>query len=366
MSMLLAIVALCGMQEPTKGGQEKASFEKVTFPFEGEVTATNLYVRMAPKSDPTAAPVAVLKQGTKVTVVAESGDFFQIVSPPGCTAWIYAKNVKKEGAEGIVTGVDIPVRSDSRTNADKLAILNEGDKVQIIAEHMGWYKIQSPATVKYYVGRKYVKFLGEAKGIATTEEKKEEKKTGEPAADTLAMQKIQAAEKLIAEMNGKIETGDLDGIDFGGIVDLYDQAASLAKSETLKSEAEGGAKRYRHLQSVWATFKAQKMAIEEKIQKLREEQANAKKKVEKVWAYTGYVDTTSFSMPDRPGTHKLVMSGKVIVFLKFKEGDTEMLKRLNNSYKKYVGVTGTIIKDPKGWEGMSVVIVEDIQVIDKK
>lgn len=360
MSMMLAM-ALCAMQ-----GQEKSSFEKATYPFEGEVTATNLYVRMAPKSDPTAAPVAVLRQGTKVTVVAENGDFFQIVSPPGCTAWIYAKNVKKDGAEGIVTGVDIPVRSDSRTNADKLAVLNEGDKVQILAEHMGWYKIQAPASVKYFVGKKYVKFVGEAKNVPTETTKKDEtKKVEEPTADALAAEKIKAAEKLIAETNGKIEAGDLEGIDFGAIVTLYEEAASLAKSEAVKKEAEAGAKNYSHLHTIWLTFEKQKKTIGEKMDAYKKLIADSKKPVEKVWAYTGYIDTTSFSMPDRPGTHKIVMSDKVICFLKVKEGDTEMLKRLNNGYKKYVGVTGTIVKDPKGWEGYNVVIVEDIQVLNK-
>lgn len=349
-------------QDSTKGGQEKTSFQKAQFPFEGEVTANHLYVRLAPKTDPTSAPVASLKAGARVTVVGEKDDFYQIHPPAGCSVWIYAKHVKREGAEGVVTVNDTPVRSDSRVTADKLASLNEGEKVKILGEHMGWLKIEAPTAVRYYVGKKYVKSVGPAHDIKTD---KKDDKTAKPDEDALALAKIREAETLIAEVNRRIESGDLENVDFGRIVALFEEAASIAKSEPVKKEAEAGAKNYRHLQTVWETYRQQRKTIAEQIEKLREERAKMNRTPEKKYAFAGYVDCTSWSMADRPGTHKLMAGDKIVCFLKFKDGDDAMRRKLNDHYKRYVGVNGTIVKDPKGWEGYSVVIVEEIVTISK-
>ncbi len=354
MRKLIALLLVCGVGF----AQEKVAFEKVSFPFEGEVTATHLYVRMAPKSDPTSLIATTLHQGAKVTVVGEKEDFYQILPPSGCTAWVFAKNVKREGEIGVVVVNDSPVRLDSRLGAEKLCALNEGQKVKILAEHMGWFKIEAPPAVAYFVGKKFVKFVGEAKGgkLPAVPAVKSVK-SGEDAA---ALEKIRLAETRIAEMNRKIEQGDLGDVDFNRAVSLFDEAAAEAKSEAVRKEAEAGAKSYRHLQTVWNTYRAQRKSIEEQIRVLKEEQAKAKRPAEKVYAFTGYIDTTSFSMSDRPGTHKLIMADKVVCFLKVKEGDEAMRQKLNNFFKKYVGVTGTAIKNPKGWEGYSLVIVDDV------
>jgi len=346
---LFALGLLCGAQ------QEKTSFEKLAFPFEAEVTATNLNVRMSPKSDPTSVIATTLALGAKVTVVAEKEDFFQILPPAGCTVWVHSKNVKRDGEEGIVLVNDSPVRIDSRQTADKLCSLNEGEKVKIVAEHMGWFKIQAPAAVKYFVGKKHVKFLKEAEGIPAA-------KVDE---DSIAQTKLREAEALIIEMNRKIESGELDLVDFNQVVALYDEAAVGARSDAVKKEAEAGAKSYRNLQTVWNTYKAQKKGIDEQIRLLREEQRKRNEPTEKAWVFAGYVDMVGLVI-NRPGTHKLVMAGKTICYLKAKEGDQAMLKKFGNHYRKYVGVTGTVVKDPEGWEGYSVVIVDEVAPITPK
>ncbi|MBI2899570.1 MAG: SH3 domain-containing protein [Planctomycetes bacterium] len=359
MRTLLALAiagSVCAAQESSKGGQEKTSFEKLTFPFEGEVTATNLYVRLAPKSDPTSPPATVLRQGARVTVVGEKDDFFQILPPQGCFVWIYSKSVKRDGDSGIVTSNETPVRTDSRVGADKLAVLNEGAKVKILGEHMGWYKIEAPEAVKYFVGRKYVKKVGDAKT---------KDRAPKPEEDAAALAKIREAETLIAEVNKFLEAGELEKVDFDGIVALFDEAAALAKSESVKKEAETGARNYRGLQTIWNMYKAQREDIKRTKERIREEQERMRKPAEKKFAFAGYVDCTSWSMPDRPGTHRLMVGEKTVCFLKFKDGDTAMLKKLNDNYKRYVGVNGTVIKDPKGWEGYSVVVVEEICPITK-
>ena len=65
----------------------------------------------------------MLSLGEKVTVVSENGDYYQILPPKGSTAWVVSRNVKREGEAGTVLGSDVPVRLDSRVNADQVATL---------------------------------------------------------------------------------------------------------------------------------------------------------------------------------------------------------------------------------------------------
>ena len=85
---------------------------------------------------------------------------------------------------------------------------------------------------------------------------------------------------------------------------------------------------------------------------------------QKGYVLSGFVDTTGL-LWKRPGTHKLVIGGKIVCFLRIKEGDERMLSRLNDCYQKYVGVNGTVIKNPDGWDGYSVIMVEEIAPVQE-
>ena len=125
----------------------------------------------------------------------------------------------------------------------------------------------------------------------------------------------------------------------------------------VKAEAERGLKRYREIHLAWESTKAQIKAKEAEV-------AEAMKKGAEVEAakgplYQGYIDTTGILFK-RPGTHKLVMGGKIICFLRIREGDEGMLTRMNDFYQKLVGINGSVIKNPEGWEGYSVVVVDEV------
>src|SRR5258706_725043 len=152
----LAVMSAVGFAQDVKGGEEKVAFEKKSFPFEGEVSVERLNVRMFPKNDQTSIITSVLGLGEKVTVLAEKDEYFQILPPKGSQVWVTSKNVKREGEVGTATANEIPVRLDSRVNADVLCTLKEGETVKVLGEHMGWLKVEAPAGVKYYVGKKYV------------------------------------------------------------------------------------------------------------------------------------------------------------------------------------------------------------------
>src|ERR1041384_7414717 len=126
---VVALAALCAgaVAQDVKGGEEKVAFEKKSYPYEGEVTVERLNVRMFPKNDQTSIITSVLGLGEKVTVVAVKDEYFQIIPPKNSTGWVTAKNIKREGEKGTATTNEVPVRLDSRINADVLCTLKEGD-----------------------------------------------------------------------------------------------------------------------------------------------------------------------------------------------------------------------------------------------
>src|SRR6516164_3217690 len=170
--MTLAALGAGASAQDVKGGQEKTSFEKRSFPFEGDVTVERLNVRMFPKGDQNSIITSVLGLGEKVTVVAEKDEYYQILPPKNSIVWVTAKNIKRDGEKGVAATNEVPVRLDSRVNADILCTLKEGEAVKVVGEHMGWLKIEAPSAVKYYVGKKYVHTSKEIAAVPVADEKK--------------------------------------------------------------------------------------------------------------------------------------------------------------------------------------------------
>jgi uncharacterized protein YgiM (DUF1202 family) len=367
-AVVAAVSASASAQQDAGGraGEQKVAFEKRAFPFEAEVSAERLNVRLFPKADQTSVIVSVLSLGEKVTVVGEREDFFQILPVRGCTAWIFGRNVRREADKGVVTASDVPVRMDSRVNADVLCTLKEGDEVKILSEHMGWYKIEAPAQVKYFVGKKYVrpgKELPAAVAAAVADEaapRKGPQPRTAAGGDAEAREKLAHADQLLEEQRRLVDAQKLDEVDFSGVVAAYEGALSAAQNSTLRAEAERGLKRYKELHLIWMTHRARK--AEEELRLAREREKLAQKPEEppaRTFALSGYVDTCGL-LWKRPGSHKLVMGGKIVGFLRVKDGDDKTLARLNDLYQKYVGVNGVVIKNPEGWDGYSVVVVDEI------
>lgn len=367
MAALLPLMAAvsAAQDEPGRGPEAKVAFEKRSFPIEGEVSAERLNVRMFTRpNDTTGIITSVLSLGEKVTVVAESGDYFQILPPRGSTAWVVARNVKREGDAGTVLGTDVPVRIDSRVNADQVALLKQGEAVKVVGENMGWFKIEAPAAVKYFVGKKYVrpgKELDPAvvSGVAA---KKDESKApaAKPDGDAKARALLAMAEDEIKTQQKALDERRVAEFKLAQAVALYENAKSEASSDGVRKEAERGLERTRQLHMIWEQFRAQ---IEEKERQIAEARAAAEKPAPEPAVrrpvMAGHVDTTGL-LWKRPGTHKLVMGGKTVCFLRIKDGDEKMITRLNDVYGKYVGVYGTVIQNPEGWDGYSVVVVEEI------
>ncbi len=339
-------------------GEQKVSFERPAFPFEGEVSVERLNVRMMTKADAPGVIASVIGLGEKVSVVGEKADFYEILPTRGCTAWIFARNVNRDGASGVVASPEAAVRSDSRVNADVLCSLKEGDKVNILSENLGWYKIEAPAAVKYYVAKKYIR-----PGRALEAAGPERKGVGndEAAKPRTAGARLPAVEAMLDEQRKLIDAGRITEVDFSGVVNACEHAMAAADDPAVKAEAERLYARYRELHLVWTTLKAQKAEDDRRRREVMAPKAPEKKE----WVMTGYIDTTGSTLFKRPGTHKLVMGGKIVCFLRVKDGDETMINRLNDLYERYVGVNGVLVKDPEGWPGYSVVVVEEIVPLTK-
>jgi len=351
------------VQDGVKSGEAKTSFLDEEFPFEGEVTAERLNVRLFPKPDAATSIVAtVLGQGEKLTAVAQKDEFFQILPPKGTSVWVWARHVKKDADDaGTVIGIDVPVRLDSRANADQLGTMKEGAKVKILREHLGWFQIFPPDTVKYFVAKKYVKYLGKATAAVTPSDRQVPK----ALPDAEAQAKWKEAEELVAEQNALIAAKDIEKLDFVKVAEAFEAVASLARSDDLRKQAESEAKYYRKMAAVYAGIQKSMADARSKIEAIEAQIRDRNKPEEKKWEFTGHVDTVG-RMFNRPGTHKLVSGGKIVCFLRAKDDSEEIRLQMNGFYDRYVGVRGTVQKLTDSWDGYSVVIVEAIEEVVKK
>jgi SH3-like domain-containing protein len=362
-------VAVLAAVSATGEAQEKTAATR-SMPFEGEVSTERLSVRMFPKGDAQSIVTSYLTLGEKVVVVGElkvaDTDYFQIKPPHGSTVWVSSRSVKKDGAVAQAIASDVPVRLDSRVNADQVASLKEGENVKVVAEHMGWFKIESPDSVKYYVGKKYVKASAAGVVAAVQPRAADEpaKRAARPEpkvedADVEAKRELAIADSLLDEQKRLIDAKQLRQVDFTEVVKHFETARSIARTEPVRAQADGGLKRYKDLAVLWQATKAQIEAQEEAKARALEDARNKPVDAQKGYTMSGFIDTTGL-LWKRPGTHKLVMGGKIVCFLRVKDGDEKMTSRLNDCYQKYVGINGTIIRNPEGWDGYSVVVVEEV------
>ena len=356
-------IGAASAQETPKSGEAQSSAVTAEFPFEGEVTCENLNVRLAPRTDAATGVVAVLRQGEKVVALGLSGDFLIVQAPRKATAWIFAKHVKRDaGGTGLVIVNDAALRSDSRSTAEKIGTLKEGDTITIVKEHLGWYQISAPAGVKYYVSKKYVKFLAAVEGPKSDMTKLDEPKPGQ--SDVAARAKMAEARTETVAQNELVAQKRFKEVDFGPAMAALKEAAELAKTEPVRNEAENEYKRISSIAVIIGTTNASIEQIERQLELKRLENEDKYKRDEGKYEACGYVDTVG-PLFYRPGAFKLMMSGKIVAFIKVKDGDESMRLRMNSMYGKYVGVTGSVLKDPPGWPDHKCVTVESVEDLKK-
>lgn len=58
------------------------------------------------------------------------------------------------GFSGEINSAGINLRTDATTTAEILSVLDKGERVEVVLEQFGWYKIRLPKTVPVYVKKK--------------------------------------------------------------------------------------------------------------------------------------------------------------------------------------------------------------------
>ncbi len=127
-----------------------------------EVTGQNVYVRSGDSTNH--YPVGKLNAGDRVTIVGESGEWFEILPPEGSFSLISGQYVDSmDNKKGIVNGDNVRVRAGSSVaEFAKLKYvvqlkLSKGAEVIIIEENPdGFLKIKPPAGVTLWTNSRFV------------------------------------------------------------------------------------------------------------------------------------------------------------------------------------------------------------------
>jgi SH3-like domain-containing protein len=330
--------------------------EKQEFPYIGEVSAQRLNVRIKPSVDETSTIVGVLKMGTQVKVYAQENDFLQIAAPEGTYCWVFAELVKpsQEKGFGIIGSSEAILRSDCRITAPELGRLKSGQKVKILGEKYGWYRIQAPPSVRLWVAKKYIKYV------------KPLKPPKPPVKVRIDLPKeLSRIDKLIEKELSKLEEGKHMQIDFSRAVrELRVLLAKVRKDPKMRKIVGERLKRVEDYNRLVRKFREGVIKTRRELQRKLDELMGKLKPKE--YLFQGYVDSTGAFLIDRPAKHKLITGdGKIICFLKSK--DKKMERLLDRYREKFVGINGELKTIKSGyWRGYRIVILREVDLIIKK
>lgn len=150
-TILTAAVTSTVLAEPNPGG---------AFPWEGEVSASNVFVRSGAGSN--WYPTTKLNPGDRVLVLGEKFGWYQIAPPAGSFSYVDMSVVdRKAGAKtGTIKQDKVYVRAGSLLESRKSStqvVLNKGATVDIQGEAEGFFKIAPPAGATLFISKQYIK-----------------------------------------------------------------------------------------------------------------------------------------------------------------------------------------------------------------
>ncbi|MFQ5422504.1 MAG: hypothetical protein ACE5F9_00835 [Phycisphaerae bacterium] len=142
-----------GLQAQTASGDD-------AFPWEGEVTGANVYVRSGAGGN--WYPTTKVDTGDRVLVLGEKFGWYRIVPPEGSTSYVDMSMIRRsdDGKTGVVTGDNVYVRAGSTLSPRKSAtqiVVRKGTQVEIMGEADGFYKLVPPKGASLFISRQYVR-----------------------------------------------------------------------------------------------------------------------------------------------------------------------------------------------------------------
>ncbi|GJQ27509.1 MAG: hypothetical protein HBSAPP02_25410 [Phycisphaerae bacterium] len=155
----LSLLFVAGGTAAAKG-QPTPAGSPPPFPWEGEVTAANVYVRSGAGSN--WYPTTKLNNGDRVVVLGEKFGWYQIAPVPGSFSYVDAAMVDRAagGKKGTIKQDKVYIRAgsslESRKNATQI-VLNKGDAVEIQGEADGFLKIAPPPGATLFISKQYVR-----------------------------------------------------------------------------------------------------------------------------------------------------------------------------------------------------------------
>jgi len=158
-----AIVATALLVHPAS-----ATAQPGAFPWEGEVTGTNVYVRSGAGAN--WYPTTKLNTGDRVLVLGERYGWYRLAPPQGSFSFVDKAMVDRQAASnrGVIRQDKVYIRAGSNLSNLKNAtqvVLNKGDAVDIQGEVEGFFKIAPPPGAGLFMSKQYVRPV--SAGLAT-------------------------------------------------------------------------------------------------------------------------------------------------------------------------------------------------------
>lgn len=130
------------------------------FPWEGEVSGSNVYVRSGAGAN--WYPTMKLNAGDRILVLGDKFGWYQITPPQSSFSYIDMAMVERKPGDkvGTVKQDKVYVRAGSAIEQRKSAtqvVLNKGSTVEILGEAQGFFKIAPPPGATLYISKQYVK-----------------------------------------------------------------------------------------------------------------------------------------------------------------------------------------------------------------
>lgn len=321
------------------------------FPFTGIVQVGNqLNVRSAPNLE--AKPYGRLKNGDRIVVIGEDGEYYKIQYPKQLQAWIASWLLLDNGKNkvDVVARNDVNVRSGPDLRYTDIAKLAKGTKVQIFeVNSKKWAQINPPTEAVAWLSKKYV-MVGES--LAKTLEREKSEKE---AKKLLKM--------TLMEYNQALKNQYISDEAYQRLKNLFDKTIQINPQSIEAQQAKNYQVRladFRHASRIKDMKKEEDQRYAELQEKLKKEYENKlnelKKSQEKPvskFQHEGWLDDIG-GILFRPATHRLKRGNKTLAYLKSSTID------LDEYVGKRIGINGTSHRF-RGWG--KIIDVSEIGVL---